>query len=181
MKRIELKEFIKTGEFDKIRIGISSKKDVIDLMGNDYDFGDFGDTQIIKYGWYEFFYWTESEIIFGIQNDHLQFDGPYHEDMIEYQNDHVQVDYWFLKVNENVTFSEVLEILNEENLQYQFEKQSFEGAVEYLKLDSGITIDFETELTSWTYDELKGEWDRQSEPIKDQKDYILNGIRHFKY
>ena len=45
MKTILLKEFIKTGHFGSITIG-SNIKDVTDLLGNNYDFGDFGASQI---------------------------------------------------------------------------------------------------------------------------------------
>ena len=181
MRVIELKNFLKTGNFDRIKVGISSKQDVIDLMGDDFDFGDFGDTQIIKYGWYEFFYWTESKIVFAIQNDHLQFDCSNHNEMIEYQNENIKIDNWFLQVNNNITFSEVIRILKSENIQYELEKQNFDGALEYLKLLNGITIDFDNELTTWIYNKSEDEWDMKKELIKAQQDYILNGIRLFKY
>lgn len=181
MKVIELKHFIKTGVFDTINIGTSTKQDVIDLMGNDFDFGDCGETQIIKYGWYEFFYWTESEVLFALQNDHLQFDCLNHNEMIEYQNENIKIDNWFLQVNKNITFSEVIGILNSEHIQYELQKQNFDGALEYLKLKNGITIDFDNELTTWTYNEAKDEWAMKNESIKNQQDYILNGIRLFKY
>lgn len=181
MKVIELEKFIKTGNFDKIKVGTSTKQDVIDLMGNDYDFGDCGETQIIKYGWYEFFYWTQSKIVFGIQNDHLQFDCSNHDEMIEYENDYIKVDNWFLEGNKSTTFSEVIRILKSENIQYEFEKQNFDGALEYLKLDNGITIDFNNEMTNWVYNKSENEWNIKSKLIKNQQDYILNGIRLFKY
>jgi len=181
MKIIKLKNFIKTGNFDKIKVGTSTKKDVIDLMGNDFEFGDFGETQIIKYGWYEFFYWTKNEIIFGIQNDHLQFDCSNHNEMISYKGNNIEIDNWFLKVDNNIKFSEILEILKAEKIQYELEKDNFEGALEYIKLRNGITIDFDNELTTWTYDKKEDEWDMINEPIKHQKDYILNGIRRFEY
>ena len=181
MKVIELKSFIKTGDFDKIRVGTSTKQDVIDLMGDDFDFGDCGRSQIIKYGWYEFFYWTKTEVVFAIQNDHLMFDGSNHGEMIEYKNDRIKIDNWFLEVNKNITFSKVIEILKCENIQYELEKFNFEGALEYIKLASGVTFDFHDELTTWTYNESEDEWDMKNEPIKNQQDYILNGIRLFKY
>lgn len=181
MKVIELKNFLKTGTFDKIKVGVSTKRDVIDLMGKDFDFGDCGETQIIKYGWYEFFYWTKSEIIFAIQNDHLQFDCSNHNEMIEYQNEKIKIDNWFLKVNKNITFSEIIQILKNENIKYILEKENFDGALEYLKLQNGITIDFDNELTTWFQNESKDGWEIKNEPIKNQQDYILNGIRLFKY
>lgn len=180
MKVIELKSFIKTGKFDIIQIGKSTKQDVINLMGNNFDLGDCGETQIIKYGWYEFFYWTESEIIFAIQNDHLQFDCANHNEMIEYENDRIKIDNWFLEVNKNITFSKVIEFLNSEQIKYKLAKQNVEGALEYIKLSNGIIIDFVNELTTWTYADSKDEWNMKHELIKNQHDYILNGIRLFE-
>ena len=180
MKVIELKNFIKTGEFDTIQIGKSTKQDVVDLMGTDFDFADCGESQIIKYGWYEFFYWTESNIVFAIQNDHLQFDCTNHNEMIEYQNESIKIDNWFLTVNKNITFSEIIDILKSENIHYELEKHNFDGALEYMRLNNGITIDFDNELTTWIYNKSEDEWDMKNELINNQQDYILNGIRLFK-
>lgn len=181
MKVIELKNFIKTGDFDKIKVGISTKQDIIDLMGRDYDLGDCGETQIIKYGWYEFFYRTESEIVFAIQNDHLQFDCSNHKEMIEYQNENIKIDNWFLQTNKNIKFSEIIRILESEKIEYELEKQNFDEALVYLKLQNGITIDFTNELRSWIHNESDDEWEMKRELIKNQQDHILNGIRLFKY
>jgi len=78
----------------KLKLENLQKNDVITLMRNDFDFGDFDESQIIKYGWYEFFYWTENEIIFAIQNDHLQYDCINHDEMINYENDSIKIDNW---------------------------------------------------------------------------------------
>ena len=181
MKIIRLESFIKTGKFDGIEVGVSTKQDVISLMGTVYDFGDFGESQIIKYGWYEFFYWTDSEIVFAIQNDHLQFDCSNHDEMITYENDSVKIDNWFLNVNENISFSQIIEILKKESIEYEFDKNTFEGALEYIRLTNGITIDFDNTLTSWIYDKKSDEWDIKNDVIENQNDYILNGIRLFKH
>lgn len=99
---------MKTGNFDKIMVGVSTKRDVIELMGSDFDFCDFGETQIIKYGWYEFFYWTKSEVIFAIQNDHLRFSTSNHDEMVNYQNENVKVDSWFLGLIKTSHFQRLL-------------------------------------------------------------------------
>ena len=75
-------------------------------MGSNYGFGDFDETHIMKYGWYEFFSWSDSEIVYAKQNDHLQFDCTNHNEMIEYENEKVRIDTWFLQVNKNTTFFE---------------------------------------------------------------------------
>ena len=100
MKTIQLREFVKTGQFGTISIG-STKADLVNSPGEEFDFVDCGETQLIKYGWYEFFYWTESELIFGIQNDHLQADCVNHKEML---NDIKRI----LRENGSVFIEEVL-------------------------------------------------------------------------
>lgn len=180
MKIIDLKQFIRTGDFGGIKVGTSTKQDVIDLMGSGFDWGDFGETQIIKYGWYEFFYWTNTEVVFAIQNDHLQNDCTNHDEMIEYENDAVRIDTWFLKVDQDITFSQVANYLKGEGLAYQLEAQDYDGAIEYMRLPSGIAIDFTDEKKVWKSVGSGEEWDMQQEPINIQEDYILNGIRLFQ-
>ncbi len=180
-KTISLKEFIRTGKFGTIEVGKSTKQDVIDLMGENFDFGDFYETQIIKYGWYEFFYWTETEVVFAIQNDHLQFDCSNHNEMIEYENSQIKIDSWFLTVNKDITRSEIMEILTKENIEFTSERFSPNVALEHLKLKNDITIDFSDEIRTWAEDKITGEYERHEEPIAQQKDYVLNGIRLFRY
>lgn len=86
-----------------------------------------------------------------------------------------------LGANKNITFSEVVEILKNEEIEYEFDKNNHEGALEYIRLVNGITIDFDNELSACIYDDSKGDWDVKSELILNQKDFILNGIRLFKY
>ncbi len=162
MKIICLKNFIKTAKFDQLEVGVSTKQDVIHLMGDDFDFGDFGKSQIIKYGWYEFFYWTKNEKIFAIQHDHLLIDSSGN-----YTNDYVSIDSWFLDANKIFTLGEITKILKNEHIEYKLEKQNFKDAIAYIRLSNGITIDFD-------------EFDMQDRLIEDPAQYMLNGIRLFK-
>lgn len=180
MKTIYLKDFIKTGKFGEIEIGVSTKDDVVSLMGESYDFGDFGETQIIKYGWYEFFYWTESKIIHAIQNDHLQY-YPDDFEVVNYKNEKVKIDTWFLKANRNINFSEIINILNKEGIKYSLEKHKFEDTLEFIRLKNGITIDFQNEETIWNFNKSTNEWEGTEKIIENQNDYIINGIRLFDY
>lgn len=180
MTIISLKEFLKTGKFGNIEIGVSTKQDVIALMGEGYDFGDCGIIQIIKYGWYEFFYWTESQLVQGIQNDHLLFDCSNHQEMIHYENAQVKLDTWFLSANQHITFAEITTILEQEGIAYQLAKHRYEGALEHIQIESGVTIDFVDEKDHSTYDDSKEQWNFNRIPITHQKDYLLNGIRLFE-
>jgi hypothetical protein len=128
MTTIHLKEFIKTGQFGTISIG-STKADVVNAFGKKFDFADCGETQIIKYGWYEFFYWTESELVFGIQNDHLQADCSNHKEMIDYKSKLWTIDKWFLQVNKNITLRQVEGFLTAEGISFEI-VPAYEGCDE---------------------------------------------------
>jgi hypothetical protein len=181
MKTILLKEFILTGDFDRIEVGVSTKADLISLMGESHDFADCGDTQIIKYGWWEFFYWTEDNVVFAFQNDHLQFDCTNHEEFVTFENQLVKIDTWFIQPNKNIRFSEIIEHLKAEGIEYSFEKYDFEGALEYIRLSNGITIDFVPEEITWEIDESTGECTCSSVVHENQADFVLNGVRLFRY
>ena len=134
MIKIFLKDFIKTGKFGPLEIG-SSKEDVIDFFGEDYDFGNFGETQIIKYGWWEFFYWTETKKVFAIQNDHLSYNCSHHVEMISLNTNKVEMDTWFLKPDKHVTFDNVTKILTEEKIDFKLDKFSKNDELDILRLN----------------------------------------------
>lgn len=181
MLTIQLKEFIKTGAFGPIRIG-STKTELIKLFGKKYDFGNFGESQIIKYGWYEFFYLTHSEEIFGIQNDHLLFNNLDHSATIHYKNSFFTIDTWFLKENNNITFDQMESILQNENITYTI-KPAYSGSDERIIecVNSKVTFDFTDEYT-WHETDSRGTITNYKEQkITDGNQFILNGIRLFNY
>ena len=181
MHTVHLKEFIKTGHFGTITIG-STKADVVNLLGKKFGFGDFGETQIITYGWYEFFYWTETELIFGIQNDHLQADCTHHKEMIDYKSKVWTIDKWFLEVNKNITFRQVEDLLTAESIPFQI-IPAYKGSEENLIkcIGSHVTFDFAHEYRLVEYTE-KGRFKNYKEVVEsDQSNFVLNGIRLFSY
>ncbi|SHN44538.1 hypothetical protein [Chitinophaga sp. CF418] len=181
MTTIQLKNFIKTGKFGPLTIG-STKGEILSVFGRKYDFADCGETQIIKYGWYEFFYWTENEKIFGIQNDHLQADCINHSGMINFKNRFCTIDKWFLKENQNVTFRQVEEYLNQENIPFTI-VPAYEGCDENIIkcIDSNVTFDFVSEYTLVEITAMGKSKDRKDVKAEHQSDYVLNGVRLFQY
>jgi hypothetical protein len=181
MTTIQLKEFVKTGKFGTIGIG-STKSDVIDLLGEDFDFGDFGDSQIIKYGWYEFFYWTNTGKLFGIQNDHLVANCTNHDELILFENGLWKLDKWFLRENENFTFKQVMEILEQERIPFVIEPV-YPGCDENLIkcTESNVKFDF-TMGYSYTEMDERGNFNGWVEVMLAEKeeDAVLNGIRLFE-
>lgn len=179
MLSISLKDFIKTGRFGGFTLG-TAIDEVIEAFGDDHDAHDSDDTQIIKYGWYEFFYWTDSREIFGIQNDHLQADCANHADMIFFSNDKWTIDVGFLKENENITFRQVIQLLEEERIAYVIEP-AYHGSDEnnIRCVDSGVTFDF---VNEYSFAEFGADGNFKgfiNTPLHEQEDYILNGIRLF--
>jgi hypothetical protein len=176
---IQLKEFIRTGKFGPISLG-STKADIIRLLGKKNDFADCGETQIVKYGWYEFFYYTKTEIVFGIQNDHVQADGTNHHADINFRNVLWTLDKWFLKENENVTFGQVVDYLNEEKISFEIipPYHGSEGNIIRCSV-SGVKFDFADEYRIMELN-AKGKFkDWKIVTAKDQSKHVLNGIRLF--
>lgn len=181
MNTIHLKEFIKTGRFGTISIG-STKTDLVNSLGKKFDFADCGDSQIIKYGWYEFFYWIENELIFGIQNDHLVSDCINHKEMIDYKSKLWTIDKWFLQVNKNITFSHVERLLTAEDIPFEI-VPAYKGSDENVIkcLNSNVTFDFVNEYRLVELNE-KGKFKEWKEIVEnDHSNFILNGIRLFDY
>jgi hypothetical protein len=180
MRVIHLKEFIKTGFFGSITIG-STKEEVIEILGNKYDFGDFGESQIIKYTWYEFFYWTVSGKVFGIQNDHLQADCGNHDKMIHYKSRKWKLDTWFLQTGKNITFKEVKNYLIQESIDYKIEPSSpFNNDNIIRCMNSNVTFDFCSDYHLFERDKTGklNEW--KEVKIENEDDFVLNGIRLFE-
>lgn len=97
MITVSLKEFIKTGMFGPITIG-SSRDEAIKAFGVADHIVDFGETQSIQPGaYYEFFCWTDTGLINGIQNDHLQAESIKHAELIFHIDQYWELDPWFLK------------------------------------------------------------------------------------
>ncbi len=181
MTTIQLKEFIKTGSFGPISIG-SKKSEIVNELGKKFEYADCGETQIIKYGWYEFFYWTETEIVFGIQNDHLQADCVNHKEMINFRSESWIIDKWFLQDNKNISFGQVEDLLKKENIPFDIVpayKGCNENVIKCSK--SNVTLDFVNEYSLVELDE-KGKLENWKEYVEEeQPNFVLNGIRLFDY
>lgn len=179
MNTLSLKDLFKTGLLGPLQLGISTKQDVIDFMGEPGEVYTSLDTIILKYGWYEFFFWTDGELLNGFQNDHLSNDCLNHDEMIIYKSNHVEIDHWFLQPFKNFTFSEVVQIFEEEEVSFTIETYRHDDKEEYIKLvDSYVTLDF---VDEHRYVEKAGEeWFIREIEINNKQDFILNGIRCFK-
>lgn len=181
MVKLSLKEFIRNGKFGAISIN-STKEELVNMLGEDYDFADCGDIHIIKYGWYEFYYRKETEKIMGIQNDHLPADCVNHHEMINLENNYCTLDKWFLKENNNITFGEIIKLLKEENIPYEIVPINQTLNQNIIKcINSDVTFDFVNEYIMIKSDS-KGQIKQEIDIIEtNEENYILNGIRLFEY
>lgn len=84
-------------------------------------------------------------------------------------------------MNRNLTFAEFTQILNNEKIEFELKKENLPDALEFIKLRNGVTIDFSDEITSWIQNENEDDWEMKITKIQNKKDFILNGIRLFRY
>ena len=182
MQTIYLKEFIKTGNFGEIIVGVSTRDDLIRLLEKNFDFADCGESCIIKYGWYEFFYWSDTKKIFGIQNDHVCADCVNHKEMISFQNRLWKLDTWFLKELSHVTFAQIMNYLRQENIAFEvitFSKYSDEQGIRCV--DSCVTFDFVDEYCTVERTKRKKVKTVKELKVTHQDDFVLNGIRLWEH
>ncbi len=176
MKKINLKDFIITGDFGPVKIGMT-KQQVINLLGepdsdNDFGSGTFG----LLYSWYEFFFDKKTQVLKSIQNDHLQANCSEHDEMILFKNDKFEIDIWFLKVNYDITYKEVKEILKRENISFSEEKY---WDNDIIKFESGVFLDFDDRDDIWEIYEDGTTKKDENLIISNKENFVLNGIRYF--
>lgn len=183
MLTVSLKAFITTGRFGPIGLG-STIEQVKEAFGapEQWTGPDFTKGHgIITYAWYEFFYYTDTRLVYGIQNDHLSA-FPNTATMrvnnkrdICFTNDKFTIDIWFLKKNRLMTYQQVVTALAKEGIGYT-SGWYYDGV--QVRLDSGVKIDFfgidEKEIA----DADMHKW-RPVDTITSPERYILSGITHF--
>jgi hypothetical protein len=166
MQKISLKDFILTGKFGSVEVGMT-KEQVIEILGEPHDNQDFGTGYSgIVYNWYEFFFYTDTGILHAIQNDSLACINGF-----QLKNDKIKVDTWFLKKGKQFTYSEVKKILEKDNIEYS-EIKVYE--VYTLLLNSGVTINFISPA-----DFFENSQEQKDIKFKEPKDFILEAFRYF--
>lgn len=175
-RTVYLKDYITKGTFGPIKLG-STKSELIEHFGPYDDISDCLDTKILLYGSYEFFYNTSNEVIHHMQNDHLEGGVRRYFDSLAFINGKNRVDTWFLKHEADISYREVREILDKEQIEYKVTRRESEGNIDRLELANNVSIDFHNVLIRSRYDEETGDWDLEDIVIENPEDYRLNGIR----
>jgi hypothetical protein len=180
MQTICLKDFITTGKFGPVSLGMHIDT-VIDILGEPEGITDYknGHAEIL-YAYYEFFYRSDTKVLYGIQNDHLatfpniKTGRVNNKKDICFTNDKFSIDIWFLKKNRFLTFKHTIDNLKKENIEFEVSK-GFQGD-NIIKFKSGVTLDFDDLSGMTLYDSDTKDW-TWSEKIIDDNKKILNGIR----
>tara|TARA_B100000795_G_C22534579_1_gene336458 strand:+ start:21 stop:566 length:546 start_codon:yes stop_codon:yes gene_type:complete len=176
MTKIYLKKFALTGEFGPVKIGMS-KDQVIQLMGEPETDQDFGSgSSGLLYSWYEFFYETETGVLNSIQNDHLQDDCSNHDESITFKNDKIEIDTWFLRLNQDLTRSDVKKALMSQGI--PFSEEEYWGS-DIIRFESGVYLDFDDRDGVWGIDEDGTVEKDESVVVQNKENFVLNGIRYF--
>jgi len=176
MRIVSLIEFIISGDFGGVTIGMS-KTELLEKLGEpdeiiDYGIGSCG----INYGWYEFYYDKKSKQITGIQNDHLSVwltkeginDVDDHKEAIYFENSEFKIDVGFLKYGENLSYTEIVQMLQQESIKFQEIHDFHSGCI--IQFASGVTMDFTDFDDQWYINKT----------MPDKEKLVLNGIRLFE-
>jgi hypothetical protein len=184
MTKISLKEFCLTGHFGKVRIGmnISEVKEILGEPDHEQDFetGSSG----IMYAWYEFFYWTETKILYAIQNDHLMTwpnligkeKVEEHRKEITFENSQCRIETWFLSPGKSFTYGQVIEICRAEKINIREFIDEYGGPI--IEFESGVRFDFD-DGSSWFFKDKNGDTVENKYIITNIDDQILDGVRFF--
>lgn len=167
MEIISLKDFILTGHFGPIYIGMPMEE-LKEYLGEPSDHFDSGSgSAVMFYNGFEFYYYTDSNMLYAIQNDNIRHEGPERKSAhLYYVNNTILVDTWFLEFGKPVTYKKVLERLRQEGI--VFEEKARDDYDE-LVFPSGVTFDFENRK------------DDEGKQIISREQAALNGIRYFSY
>lgn len=164
---ISLKNFILSGNFGPVYIGmpIDELKQHLGEPGDSHDSG--AGAGILFYNGFEFYYYTDTGAVHGIQNDNLLYEGPDRKsDGLYYFEDTILVDTWFIEFGKPLSYKQVKENLEREDI---FFEECEKDAYNELRFSSGVRLDF-------------GNWkDDDGRQIIDRDEAALNGIRYFIY
>ena len=182
MQTIYLKDFLTTGKFGPIHLGMNIDT-VIDILGEPEGITDYKNGHAeIMYAYYEFFYLSETKVLYGIQNGHLatfpniKTGRVNNKKDICFTNNKFTIDIWFLKKNRFLTLKDVIDSLRKENVDFEVTKGFHNNNI--IKFKSGVTLDFD-DLSGLTFYEPDTKVWTRSEKIIDDYKKILSGIRKY--
>lgn len=178
---IYLKDFITTGRFGPVELGMTIDQ-VIKFLGEPEkkELSENGNYVAI-YGYYEFLYLKKSQILYGIQNYNLSNflsmkpGWVNNEEGICFTNNKFTVDIWFLEKNRRLTFLDVVNNLEKEDIDFSIECGSLGNKL--IKCNSGVKIDFwDMNRMAWYHKDT--DTFTYTEKIENEDEKILLGIQY---
>ena len=174
MTLLNLRDFVLTGHFGPVSIGMN-KGEIISKLGmpeSDNNYGKSGGS--LSYGGYELFYSNLDEKLTAIQNDHLLNFGGVHYDSARFENVSFKIDPWFIVPTEKLTYNNVRAILINEKI--DFSEEVYWGN-NIIKFKSGVYFSFDKLDGIWS---IEGNKVEKLEPsIDNYENSLLEGIRYF--
>lgn len=134
---IDIKEFVETGCFGPVTIGMS-RSNVENILGTPDNDAKLSTGTIIVYSWYEFFFNLDHKLS-SIQIDNYD---PNDLSTYEYKSDLFEIDPWILRSKRRLTFGEVKDQLTKESM--NFKDIDYYGR-KAIQLQSEVVIDFDDE------------------------------------
>ena len=101
-----------------------------------------------------------------------------HKEAICYQNDQIVIDTWFLKPGHDITYREVIAVLQKEKIRFEEKKDEFENYI--IQFESGVTMDFDDLSGLWIKND-DGIFKQYENIIQDVNEFLLQGIRLFDF
>lgn len=136
---IRILDFIKTGKFGSIQLGMTDKE-VINILGQPENEGGSEDAFFFSYGWWEIHFLRDNQNkAFLIHNDHLLFDCTNHDEMVEFENKHFKIELDFIKPFEHIRLRKITSILNEQKIHFKLIDDDYQPI---LQLENSVYMDF---------------------------------------
>lgn len=181
MKKVSVLEFIRTGSFGGVKLGMT-EQEVIAILGEPEGKMENPDAFFISYGWWEFYFVKENSEppVSLIMNKHLLYDCENHDEMIQFKNDHFELQLDFIKPFAHVRVKELVALLESENIPHFFPNEDYKPAIQ---LENGVFLDVtDTEPTGFAREGIywgpgRGQRLQEDEKrVEDPWDYILYRI-----
>lgn len=135
---ISIKDFVLTGKFGDISIGMN-KDQVIDYLGEPYKITNYKNERFgLYYNGFRFLYSTTNKIYAITCQDFNDFFIEKPNTRVFALNDGVEVDTYFFTVSEPIKYKEIINRIKIENIKYKehqdkfWDKIIFESGVEFL-------------------------------------------------
>lgn len=136
---VSILNFIKTGKFGNVRLGMTDIEVVANLGAPESKFGS-EEAFLFSYGRWEIHFLTANQNkAFLIHNDNLLYDCNNHNEMVEFENDHFNIELDFIKPFEHISLRNVVTMLKQQHIAFKLIDEDFQPL---LQLENSVYMDF---------------------------------------